>query len=112
MALDVERLVDAILPGMVVRPAVDPCTRGARALVMCVDVVDVHADVLARAPGPLRADCAVGALTADPDHAVAELDVGVEDPAVRVHHPRGRDLVEPERTLEERERGADVLIRK
>src|SRR5262245_52636446 len=92
VALEVERLVDAILPRMVVRPAVDPCTGGARALVMRVDVVDVHADVLARAPGGLRADRAVGALAADPDHAVAHLDVGVEDPALRAHHPRGRDL--------------------
>src|SRR5207244_9071806 len=86
--------------------------RGERALVVRVDVVDVHGDVLARGAGPLRAERAMGALRAEPDHAVAELDHRVVDRAVRAHAPRGRDLAEPERALQERERGTDVLIRK
>jgi hypothetical protein len=49
VALEVERLVDAILPGVVVRPAVDPCTGGERALVMPIDVVDERAVRLAQA---------------------------------------------------------------
>src|SRR5437773_12236585 len=52
------------------------------------------------------------ALRAEPDHAVAELDHRVVDRAVRAHAPRGGDLAEPERALQEREGGTDVLIRK
>src|SRR3989441_875413 len=89
-----------------------PGSRGERAMVVRVDVVDVHGDVLARGAGPLRAERAMGALRAEPDHAVAELDHRVVDRAVRAHAPRGRDLAEPERALQERERGTDVLIRK
>jgi hypothetical protein len=74
------------------------------------DVVDVHADVLARVPGTLGADRVVGALRADPYHAAAELDVGVVDHAVRALHARRPDLAEPERALQERQRRADVLI--
>src|SRR5438552_11037960 len=54
---------------------------------------------------------AVVALRADPDHAAAEREHRMVDPAVRGHEPRGRDLAEPEGALQERERGADVLIR-
>src|SRR6266478_6018369 len=112
VALEVERLVDAIVPQVIVQPAYDLGTRGERAMVVRVDVVDVHGDVLARGAGPLRAERAMGALRAEPDHAVAELDHRVVDRAVRAHAPRGRDLAEPERALQERERGTDVLIRK
>src|SRR5207244_6245058 len=97
---------------MIVQPADDLGTGGERALVVRVDVVDVHRDVLARGAGPLRAERAMGALRAEPDHAVAELDHRVADRAVRAHAPRGRDLAEPERALQARERGTDVLIRK
>ena len=76
---------------------------------MRVDVVDVHGDVLGRGAGALRAERAMGALGAEPDHAVAELDHRVVDRAVRALAPRGRDLAEPERALQERERGTDVL---
>src|SRR5438552_11140950 len=54
---------------------------------------------------------AVVALRADPDHAAAEREHRMVDPAVRGHEPRGRDLAEPEGALQERERCADVLIR-
>src|SRR5713101_2344180 len=107
MALDVERLVGVMFAE---RPG-DLCPRGERALLVRIDVVDVHADVLALDAGTLRTDCAVGALGADPDHAVAELDQCVVEHAVRTLHPRARNLVESERALQERERGADVLIR-
>src|SRR5712692_469802 len=112
VALEVERLVGANAPEMVAQPAGDPCTRGDRALVVRIDVGDVHADVLALDAGTLRADRTVRALPADADHAVAELDQCVEEHASLAHHPRGRDLAEPERALQERERGADVLVRK
>src|SRR5437667_9106536 len=108
MALGVERLVDVMLSEF----SGDPCPRGARALVVRIDVGDRHADVLGLDAGTLRADRAVGAVRADPDHAVAELDQGVADHAVLAHEPRGQDLAEPERALQERERGADVLVRK
>src|SRR5262245_28064704 len=90
----------------------DPCSRGAGALVVRLDVGHGHAEVLALDAAPLRADRAVGALRADPDHAVAELDERVVDHTVRALHPRGRDLAEPKRALQERERGADVRIGK
>src|SRR5256885_11479456 len=77
-----------------------------------VDVVDVYGDVLARGAGPLPAERAMGALRAEPGHAVAELDHRMVDRAIRAHAPRGRDLAEPERALQERERGPDVLVRK
>ena len=67
MALEVERLVGAIVPQVIVQPAHDLCTRGERALVVRIDVVDVHSDVLARGAGPLRAERAMGALRAEPD---------------------------------------------
>src|SRR6185369_5112599 len=107
MALDVERLVDAMLA----KPPGNLCPRAERALIVRIDVVHVHADVLALDAGTLRADRAVGALGADPDHAVAELDRCVVEHAVRTFHPRARDLAESERALQEHERGADVLIR-
>src|ERR1700736_3905706 len=47
VALEVECLVDAIVPQVIVQPAHDLCTRGERALVVRIDVVDVHGDVLA-----------------------------------------------------------------
>src|SRR6266850_6226402 len=105
------RLVGAIAPDVVAQPVCDPCTRGDRALIVRIDVVDVHADVLALDAATLRADRAVVPLRADPDHAAAEREHRMVDPAVRAHEPRGRDLAEPERALQERERGADVLIR-
>src|SRR5206468_228829 len=117
VALEVERLVGAmrlvgaIAPGVVAQPVCDPCTCGDRALIVRIDVVDVHADVLALDAAVLRADRAVVALRADPDHAAAEREHRMVDPAVRGHEPRGGDLAEPERALQERERGADVLIR-
>src|ERR1700730_2971182 len=111
VALEVERLVGT-MAGMAVRPMRDPCTRRQRALVVGIDIGDVHADVLGLDAGTLRADRALGAVRADPDHAVAELNQCVVDRAVLAHEPRGRDLAEPERALQERERGADVLVRK
>src|SRR5262252_5687658 len=112
VALGVERLIDAIIPQVIVQPANDLGTRGERALVVRVDVVDVHGDVLGGGAGPLRAERAMGALRAKPNHAVTELDHRVIDRAVGPHAARGRDLTEPERPLQERERGTDVLIRK
>src|SRR5262245_1770733 len=111
VALEVERLVDAIVPQVIVQPAYNLGPRGDRALVVRVDVLDVHGNVLARSAGPLRAERAMGALRAEPDHAVTELDHRVVDPAVRAHTPRGQDLAEPERALQERECGTDVFIR-
>src|SRR5438445_2146876 len=113
VALGVERLVGAmtfIAPEVVAQPVGDPSTGGDRALMVRIDVVDVHADVLALDAATLRADRAVVALRADPDHAAAELEHRMVDPAARAHEPRGWDLAEPERALQERERGADVLI--
>src|SRR5437879_3272201 len=110
MALGVERLVGAYLCAMASRLPCDPCPRGERAVVVRLDVGDGHAEVLALDAAALRADRAVGALRSDPDHAVAELDNRVVDHAVRALHPRGRNLAEPERALQERERGADVVI--
>src|SRR5262244_3673103 len=112
VALEVERLVDAILAQVIVQTADDLGTRRDRALVVRVDVIDVHGDVLRRGADRLRAERAMGALRAEPDHAAAELDHRVVDRAVRAHAPRGRNLAEPERALEERERGADILVRK
>src|SRR5262245_31336128 len=97
---------------MVTRSPRDPCASGERALMVRIEVGDVHADVLALDAAALRADRAVRALPADSDDAVAELDEGVEQLAVAAHDPRGRNLVEPECTIAERERGADVRIRK
>src|SRR4029434_10672096 len=99
------------MPEGLVPPAYSSGPRGDRALVVRVDVVDVHGDVLARSAGPLRAERAMGARRAEPDHAVTELDHRVVDPAVRAHAPRSQDLAEPERALQERERGTDVFIR-
>src|SRR5437773_1811206 len=70
----------------------------------------MHADELALDAAAHGADRAVVALPADPDQAVAELHRRMEKLAVRAHEPRGRDLAEPERALQERQRGADVLI--
>src|SRR5262244_1383079 len=112
VALEVERLIDAIIPQVIVQPADDLGTRSKRALVVRVDVIDVHGDVLGGGAGPLRAERAMGALRAEPNHAVTELDHRVIDRAVGPHAARGRDLTEPERPLQERERGTDVLIRK
>src|SRR5439155_3278787 len=117
VALEVERLVGAmrlvgaIAPGVVAQPVCDPCTRGDRALIVRIDVVDVHADVLALDAATLRADRAMVTLRADSDRAGAELEHRVVDRAVRGHQPRGPDLAKPERALQERERGADVEIR-
>src|SRR5713101_9462987 len=96
VALEVERLVGAIA-GMALQPLCDPCTRGDRALVVRINIGDGHADVLALDAGTLRADRTVRALPADADHAVAALDQCVEEHASLAHHPRGRDLAEPER---------------
>src|SRR5438132_11160030 len=112
VVLEVQRLVGAVVRAMGVRRTRDLCTCGECALVVRIDVVDVHADVVARGTGRLRAERAVGALRADPDHAVAELDHRVADDAGRAHAPRSRDLAEPERALQERDCGGDVLIRK
>src|SRR5215510_1892807 len=92
MALEVERLVRAMAPARDVggQRGGDLGPRGDGALVMRLDVVDLDADVLGRGPGAPRADRAVGALRADPDHAVAELDDGMVDDAVPAHQPRGR----------------------
>src|SRR5438093_3278641 len=114
VAIGVERLVGAmtfVAPEVVTQPVGDPCTRGDRALMVRIDVVDVHADVLALDAAALRADRAVVALRADTDDALAELDRRMVDRAVRAHQAGGRDLAEPERALQEREGGADVLIR-
>src|SRR5215207_1357047 len=82
MALGVERLVGAMAPPqMVAQPVGDPSTRGDRALVVRIDVVDVHADVLALDAAPPGADRAMAALLADPDHPVADLDHRVSDRA-------------------------------
>src|SRR5918996_1028367 len=114
VALGVERLVGAmtfIAPEVVAQPGGDPCTGGDRALIVRIDVVDVHADVLALDAAAPRADRAVVALRADPDHALAELEHRMVDHAARGHEPGGRDLAEPERAHQERERGDDVLVR-
>src|SRR5262245_20789901 len=97
VAFDVERLVDAILAQVIVQTADDLSTRGDCALVVRIDVIDVHGDVLRRRADRLRAKGAMGTLRAEPDHAVAELDHRVVDCAVRTHAPRGRNLAEPER---------------
>src|SRR5688500_9811905 len=112
VAFEVERLVGAIVRAMVVQPTGDLRTRLARTLVVRIDVVDVHADVVARGAGGLRTERAVGALRADADDAVAELDHRVADDAGRAHAPRRRDLAESECPLQERDCGGDVLIRK
>src|SRR5437773_1971052 len=112
MALGVERLVAAIARGMLAGLACDPSTRGERTLIVRIDVLDVHTDVLARGAGALRAARAVSALCADPDHAVAVFDHRMADHSLRADAPRGRDLAEPECALQERERSVDVLIRK
>jgi hypothetical protein len=79
VALKVKRLVGANAPGFVVRLVCDPRARGECLLVVRIDVGDGHADVLARHAGTLRTERTVSALRADPDHAVAELDVSVVD---------------------------------
>src|SRR5438093_5853060 len=112
VAFEVERLVGAIVRAMVVRRTGDLRTCLARALVVRIDVVDVHADVVARGAGRLRAERAVGALRPDSDDAVAELDHRVADEAGGAHAPRRRDLAESERALQKRDCGGDVLIRK
>src|SRR5436309_3402166 len=92
VAFEVERLVGAIVRAMVVQRTGDLRTCLARALVVRIDVVDVHADVVARGAGGLRTERAVGALRADSDDAVAELDHRVADDAGGAHAPRRRDL--------------------
>src|SRR5262249_6231089 len=77
VALGVERLVGAmasIAPEVVAEPGGDPCPGGGGTLIVRIDVVDVHADVLALDAGSLRAHRAMVALRADPDHAAAELE--------------------------------------
>jgi len=101
MGLVAMRLVGPIAPGVVAQPVCDPCTGGDRVLIVRIDIVDVHADVLALDAATLRADCAVVALRTDPDHARAELEHRVVDHAARAHEPGGRDLAEPERALQE-----------
>src|SRR3989442_2478153 len=110
VALEVERPVGALAPGVVAQLVGDPCTRGDGTLIVRINVVDMHADELALDAAAHGADRAVVALPADPDQAVAELHRRMENLAVRAHEPRGRDLTEPERALQERQRGADVLI--
>src|SRR5215468_3789205 len=112
VTLWVERLVAAMASRVLARLLRDACPRRQRTLVMREDVGDGHAQVLALDAAALRADRAVGALRTDSDHAVAELDERVVDHTVRALQPRRRDLAEPERALQERERGADVRIRK
>src|SRR5437879_13432681 len=101
VALEVERLVGAVVRAMGVRRTRDLCTCGECALVVRVDVVDVHADVVARGTGRLRAEGAVGALRADSDHAVAELDHRMADASGGAHAPRSRDLADTERARED-----------
>src|SRR5262249_21265822 len=79
VALGIERLVGAWLRAMAARLPRDPRTRGAAGLEVRLDVGDGHAEVLALDAAALRADGTVGALRADPDHAVAELDERVVD---------------------------------
>src|SRR5262245_6862622 len=82
MALQIERLVGPVAPELIAQPVGDAGAGGQRALVVRVDVVDVHTDVLALDPGALRADRAVAALPSDADHAVvAELHHRVADRA-------------------------------
>src|SRR5258708_25148510 len=88
------RLVGAIAPDVVAQPGGDPCTRGDRVLIVRIDVVDVHADVLAHDAATLRADRAVMALGADPDQAAAERERRMVDRAVPADEPRGPDLAE------------------
>src|SRR3989442_12775063 len=83
--------------------------RGERALIVRVDVVDIHADVLALDAAPHRADRAVGALRADADHAAAELDQRMADHALRAHAPRARVFTEPELAQQVMARGADIM---
>src|SRR5437870_168313 len=111
VALEVERPVGALAPGVVAQLVGNPGTRRDGTLIVRIDVVDLHADELALDADAHGADRAVVALPADPDQAVAELHRRMEQPAVRAHEPRTRDFAEPERALQERERGADVLIR-
>src|SRR4029077_19837684 len=54
----------------------------------------------------------MGALRAEPDHAVTELDHRIVDRAVWAHAPRGGNFAEPERTLQAREARPRVLVRK
>src|SRR5262245_28165199 len=108
VALEVERLVAALTPDMVARSVRDPCAGSDRTLEVRLDVADLHADVLALDATAHGTDRAVGPLSADPDHTVGELDVGMEEHALRAHHPR--DLVEPERAFQEREGGAHVVV--
>src|SRR5262249_9318646 len=112
MPFGVERLVGVCLRAGAARLPRDACARGARALIVRLDVGYRHAEVLALDAAALGADGAVGTLRADPDHAVAELDQRVVDDTVGALQPRGRDLAEPERALQERECGADVRIGK
>src|SRR5881628_1024483 len=111
VALEVERPVGALAPGVVAQLVGNPGTRRDGTLIVRIDVVDLHADELALDAAAHGADRAVVALPADPDQAVAELHRRMEQHAVRAHEPRGRDLAEPERALQERQRGADVLVR-
>src|SRR5439155_21593068 len=111
VALEVERPVGPLAPGVVAQLVGDPRTRGDGTLIVRIDVVDLHADELALDAPAHGTDRAVVALPADPDQAVAELDRGMEEHAVGAHEPRRRDLAKPERALQERERRADVLIR-
>src|SRR5215510_8485876 len=112
VALGIDRLVGVRFRAAAPRLPGDPRPRGEGVLVVRLDVGDGHAEVLALRAAALGADRAVGALRSDPDHAAAELDERVVDHAVGALHPRGRNLVEPERALQERERGADVRIGK
>src|SRR5947208_3306959 len=111
VALEVERPVGPLAPGVVAQLVGDPRTRGDGTLIVRIEVVDLHADELALDAPAHGTDRAVVALPADPDQAVAELDRGMEEHAVGAHEPRRRDLAKPERALQERERRVDVLIR-
>src|SRR4029450_8839871 len=56
VAFEVERLVGAIVRAMVVQRTADLRTCLARELVVRIDVVDVHADVVARGAGRFRTE--------------------------------------------------------
>src|SRR5215475_8292406 len=75
VALEVERLIDAIIPQVIVQPADDLGTRGDRALVVRVDVVDVHGDVLGGGAGLLGlnapwAPCAPSPIVPSPNSTI------------------------------------------
>src|SRR5438093_763885 len=100
------RLVGAIAPDVVAQPGRDPCTRADRALIVRIDVVDVHADVLALDAATLRADRAMVTLRADSDRAGAELEHRVVDRAVPIGSSRAAATLWYERSSHANSRSA------